>query len=189
MKNYIAAAVLCAFSTPAFAVDVPPAMTGYAQEQLQLVASNTAIIDAIARQNEKTADLSNDEIIALDNEWRAGVDGGDRTLIDTTLSNPASAFLSGLVESSGGMIAEVFVMDARGLNVGQSGVTSDYWQGDEAKFTETYPLGPDSMHVSEVELDESTNAYQAQVSITISDPDTNTPIGAVTFGIDATPFF
>ncbi|MEL6809043.1 MAG: hypothetical protein AAFO97_14810 [Pseudomonadota bacterium] len=189
MKYYALGAALCAMSAPAFAVEVPPAMTGYAQEQMRIFAANPAIIDAVTRQNIQTANLSTDDIIALDDTWRAGVDGGDRTLIDQKLNNPVSVFLSGLVDRSGGVITEVFVMDARGLNVGQSGVTSDYWQGDEAKFTETYPKGANAMHISEVELDESTNAYQGQVSITITDPDTNMPIGAVTFGIDATSFF
>jgi hypothetical protein len=40
------------------------------------------------------------------------------------------------------MITEMFVMDAKGLNVGQSDVTSDYWQGDEAKWQKTYGAGP-----------------------------------------------
>lgn len=174
---------------PAMAVDVPPAMTGFAQEQMQLVANSPAIIDAIMLQNKKTAGLSEAEIIELDNTWRAEVDSTDRPLIMSKLNNPVSVFLSGLVERSNGVITEVFVMDARGLNVGQSSVTSDYWQGDEAKFTETFPKGAKAMHISEVELDESTNAYQGQVSITITAPGSDTPIGAVTFGIDATSFF
>ncbi len=41
-------------------------------------------------------------------------------------------------------MTEVFVMDARGLNVAASDVTSDYWQGDEEKFSETFPKGPET---------------------------------------------
>ena len=87
------------------------------------------------------------------------------------------------------MIAEVFIMDAQGLNVAASAVTSDYWQGDEAKFQQTYGVGPDAVHISEVELDESTQTYQAQVSLSLTDPATGALIGAVTFGLNAQAFY
>ena len=70
------------------------------------------------------------------------------------------------MEETGGAITEVFVMDAQGLNVAASGPTSDYWQGDEAKFQETYLKGAEAIHVSEVEFDESSQTYSVQVSVT-----------------------
>ena len=73
-------------------------------------------------------------------------------------------------------------MDAQGLNVAQSDVTSDYWQGDEAKWQETYNTG--NVHIGDVELDESTQTYQAQVSLPIFDPESNAVIGAATFGVN-----
>ncbi len=82
------------------------------------------------------------------------------------------------------MIAEVFVMDDKGLNVGQSAVTSDYWQGDEAKWQKSYGAGAGAIFVDEVEKDESTQALQSQVSIAISDPASNEVIGAITLGIN-----
>ena len=75
-------------------------------------------------------------------------------------------------------------MDNRGLNVAQSVETSDYWQGDEAKWQETFGNGSGDIHISEVEFDESTGSYQSQVSMPISDPDTGELIGAITFGIN-----
>jgi hypothetical protein len=76
-------------------------------------------------------------------------------------------------------------MDRHGLNVAASAITSDMWQGDEAKFTETYSIGAGAVHFSEVELDESTQRYQAQISVTIVDPSSGEPIGAMTVGVDA----
>jgi hypothetical protein len=81
------------------------------------------------------------------------------------------------------------MMDARGLNVAASSVTSDYWQGDEEKFTATYPLGPDAVHISEVEFDESTQTFQAQVSLPVTDPATGAVIGAITIGVAADRLF
>ena len=82
------------------------------------------------------------------------------------------------------MFTEIFAMDDKGLNVAQSDVTSDYWQGDEDKWQQTYLVGAGAVHISEVELDDSTQTYQSQVSVTVVDPETNAPIGAITFGIN-----
>ena len=75
-------------------------------------------------------------------------------------------------------------MDNHGLNVAQSVETSDYWQGDEAKWQKTYGNGSGDIHISEVEFDESTGSYQSQVSMPIKDPATGELIGAITFGIN-----
>jgi hypothetical protein len=89
----------------------------------------------------------------------------------------------------GGAVTEIIVMDALGLNVATSGVPSDYWQGDEAKHQQTYGVGPDAVHFGDIEYDESSQKYQAQISFTLSDPDTNAPIGAMTVAVDAEEFF
>ena len=73
-------------------------------------------------------------------------------------------------------------MDNKGLNVGQSDVTSDYWQGDEAKWQKTFSVGPTAVFVDKVEKDESTQKFQTQVSISIVDG--GAAIGAVTVGLD-----
>ena len=49
--------------------------------------------------------------------------------------------------------------------------------------------GPDAVHVSEVEFDESSQTYQMQVSMSVTDPASGAVIGAVTFGLDAQAFF
>ena len=76
-------------------------------------------------------------------------------------------------------------MDNRGLNVATAGLTSDYWQGDEAKFTETFGKGAGAMQIGEVEFDESSQTYSVQVSLTIVDAKTATPIGAMTIALNA----
>lgn len=76
-------------------------------------------------------------------------------------------------------------MDSVGLNAAVSHVTSDMWQGDEAKYTETYMAGPDAVHFSEIEKDESTGRYQGQISFTVVDPASGEALGAITVGVDA----
>ena len=68
-------------------------------------------------------------------------------------------------DDSEGLFTEIFVMDAVGLNVAASDTTSDFWQGDEAKWQQTYSAGSGAVHISDVELDESTQSYQSQVEL------------------------
>ena len=151
-----------------------------AKGELAGIAAHEAVIKAVIAQNEAHKGMDQARIDALDSEWRGQVQGGG-ALIDGLLANELSAHLSAVQEGSHGLYTEVFVMDNHGLNVGQSAVTSDYWQGDEAKWQT--PFNENQTHFGEVELDESTQSYQAQVSLPVRDASGQT-IGAVTFGIN-----
>lgn len=156
----------------------------YVTENVMSWVKDPIIIDAIRKQNEQHADIDQAKIDELDKEWRAQATAADKPLINEVLGREISKFLSAKKDGSAGMITEVFVMDNKGLNVGESDVTSDYWQGDEAKWQKTYLVGPDALFVDEVEQDESTQALQSQASMAIADPDSGEPIGAITIGIN-----
>lgn len=176
---------LMALSVPASANEFVPAMQNYLETELMNLVQDQVVVDAILAQNAQTSGYSEAEIIALDNAWRAEVGTGSTPTIDPVLSNSAAEFLRTHVDASAGVLTEVFIMDSVGLNVAASAVTSDMWQGDEDKFQKTYGQGPGTVHFGEVEFDESTQTYQGQVSVTITDPSSGEPIGAVTFGLNA----
>lgn len=181
------AALVVAVALPAAASELSnefePALRDLAETRIAPLLSERALVAAIRAQNARTAGLSEEEILALDTEWRGAV-GGDDPLIDGVTGSAEAAFLREVREGSQGLYTEIFLMDAVGLNVAASDVTSDYWQGDEAKWQETYAVGPGRVHVSEIDFDESTQSYQSQVSLTIVDPETGEPIGAATFGVN-----
>lgn len=183
------AALTILTSAPALAADPTAAMTAFVRESIMSWTSDPAIVNAVIARNAETAVLTEEQIVELDNRWRAEVGAASTPTIDRVLGNGASEFLRQQVAESGGIITEIFVMDARGLNVASSGVTTDYWQGDEDKFLQTHEVGPEAVHVGEVEFDESAQAYQGQVSYTLRDPDTGAPIGAVTVGLNAEAFY
>ncbi|MFN3208589.1 MAG: PDC sensor domain-containing protein [Roseovarius sp.] len=141
--------------------------------------SAPVVLEALRRQNAAHASLTQDEIIALDTTWREQVVSGG-ALIDNVLGNDLSGHLRALQEQGAGRYTEIFVSDIRGLNVGQSGLTSDYWQGDEAKWQ--VPHDTFRIHVGEVEFDESSSTYQSQVSVPIID--NGSFAGVITVGID-----
>ena len=177
-----ALAVLAA--SPTCAQDHVAPVTEYVNASVAPWATDAAIVDALKAANAEHANLTQADIDALDAQWRAEVDASSKPLIDKVVGGDLSKFLSAKQQEAGGMLTEVFIMDNKGLNVAQSDVTSDYWQGDEDKWQKSYGAGAGAIFVDEVEKDESTQALQTQASIAISDPATNEVIGAITVGID-----
>lgn len=102
------------------------------------------------------------------------------------MSSPLSSFLIDRKARSLGLFVEIFVMDRYGLNVGQSSPTEDYWQGDEAKWQETFPKGPKAVHLGEVEYDGMFGIWKQQISFPVLDPDNGEPLGVATFEINLT---
>ncbi len=141
---------------------------------------------SIEAQNARLTDLKQSQIDALDKQWRAERENADKPLIAATLSNPLSVYLSRIQGRSLGLYAEIFVMDQNGLNVGQSSVTSDFWQGDEAKFQKTYNVSGDAVFIDEAEWDKGSKIWRGQVSFTVVDPQTKKSIGAVTVEMNLT---
>ena len=177
------AGTLCATAAWASDAHVAP-VTEFAKATVKQWASDSTVIAAVKAQNAKHAGLSQADIDNMDKDWRAQTNASSRPMIDAVMSSPLSAYLRQQQEATQGTVTEIFVMDNRGLNVGQSEVTSDYWQGDEAKFQKSYEIGADAIFVDEVEMDESTQVFQSQVSMSIVDPASGEVIGAITVGVN-----
>lgn len=186
LKKSIPAILLVGFisATPATANDFEPQIMDLLSNQINQWVSDPVIINAIKAQNTEHADLDATAIDTLDKNWRSEAESGSGALIDRVLGNELSKFLTGKKEGSNGVFSEIFVMDNKGLNVGQSDVTSDYMQGDEAKWQKTFQVGPDAVFLDEVEYDDSSQTFQSQVSLSIADPGTGAAIGAITIGIN-----
>jgi len=159
-------------------------LTALASGKIAEIAGSSEVVSAVKAQNGETAGYDQAKIDALDKQWRAEADAADQPMIDAVLENDLSAYLADAQGGSDGLFTEIFVMDAKGLNVGQSDVTSDYWQGDEAKWKETFLKGKDAVHIGDLEQDDSTQQLQSQVSVSVTDPASGEVIGAVTFGVN-----
>jgi hypothetical protein len=141
---------------------------------------------SIGASNDGHGNIDQAGIDALDNEWKAEAKGEKQPLIAEMLSSPLSNYLLYLQAQSAGLYTEMFVMDDKGLNVGQSSVTSDYWQGDEAKYQKTFQVGPDAVFIDEAEYNDDSKTWRAQVNFTIVDPASGKSIGAATIEMNLT---
>ncbi len=188
MKNTMFVAVVFALT---FSVTAAHAQQSNYRKYLQNLLDNniktwlqdTMIINNVKAQNVQNANLQQNEIVELDDQWRAERKAKDQPLINAVLANPLSAFLKDVKAKNGGLFSEIFVMDNKGLNVGQSDVTSDYWQGDEVKWQQTYLSGPEGTVIGDREFDDSSGKFLIQLSVTVVDPDSQEAIGAATIGV------
>ncbi|WEZ83442.1 hypothetical protein P6U16_00690 [Rhizobium sp. 32-5/1] len=165
------------------AIHVEP-VRDYVEARVRPWIADPLIIGALKDQNDLHAHLTQNAVSDLDAQWRLEFGRTHRPLIESVLSNPLSQFLRDKQAQSDGVITEIFVIDAKGLTVGESETTSDYWQGDEAKWQQTFLVGAGVLFIDKGEKDESTQMLQSQASMTISDPRTGQPIGSITVGIN-----
>lgn len=191
--GFKSAAALCflvsavtATAEPA-APDVSVLVTKDLIKDLQDIVRHDVVQISVQAQNKRNADLGQPEIDALDKKWRAETKANDsQPLIARTLSNPSSYYLLRKQGEALGLYSEIFLMDNKGLNVGQSAVTSDYWQGDEGKWQKTFLKGGDAVFVDEAEWHDGSKTWRVQVNIAVADKESGKAIGAATFEINLT---
>jgi len=192
MKSLIASAALAlaagALVSPAGANAFRPQLEALMAQEVQPWLADAVVIDAIKAANDRHATLTKAEIEALDQQWRKEAEAGSGPLLDKVLGSDLSAYLSERKAEMDGTVSELFVMDNRGLTVGLSDVTTDYWQGDEDKWQKTFLAGPGAVFVDEVGFDDSAESFLSQISRTIVDPATGDAIGAITVGVNVELF-
>ena len=163
-------------AVPVVAEEVPAAVQQIVP-MLQEWGTHPTLVEAVRQQNALARPL--DEIKRMDVEWMA--ESGVTSFMEGLLSNEAAQELKRL-EQSKPYFTELFLMDNQGANVAMTNKTSDYWQGDEDKFTQSFKGGQGAVHLGEVKFDSSAQVYLVQVSVPVMDA--GVAIGAMTIGID-----
>lgn len=140
------------------------------------MAFHPVIVRAVRSQNQEQ--LGIEVIQQRDADWRSAQQ--ENALQRSIGQSRASRVLQELVEANPDF-NEAFATDNQGANVAVFPSTSDYWQGDEDKWTESFNNGNGRVWVGDVELDESTGQVAVQVSVPILDQ--GETIGVLVIGI------
>jgi hypothetical protein len=154
-----------------------PALRVFAEARLIQESRNPVLVQEVRKQNRRKD--APETVSARDKEWIAGPD--DAPFKKDLLSNAASQELRRIAQTLPA-VREAFVMDDQGALVGSTGVTSDYWQGDEAKWQNSYNKGDGQAFVAPAEFDASANAVLQQISLPVLDAQGKT-VGAITWGL------
>lgn len=155
----------------------PQKVIRHARTVLVKLCTDPIIVKAVKSENAKNKTL--EKIRELDEKWKNTL--GITDYMMALMDSECGKYLYEL-QKKNPYYAEIFVMDNRGAIVAMSDKTTDYWQGDEAKFKESFKNGIGAIHISNIGFDESAQAYLVQVSIPVKDG--NRVIGAITVGID-----
>ena len=179
MKKFTTVIIALVFiMTPTlFAEKAPKKVVAFANSTLAALGSDPIIVAAVKKENAKSKTLS--QIKTMDVKWKKtpGIAGFMKALMDSQCGKHLQS-----IRDSKPYYSEIFVMGKLGENVAMSDKTSDFWQGDEAKFKRSFNNGKGAVFVDDVEFDDSSQAYLVQVSVPVKDG--SKVIGAITFGID-----
>ena len=144
--------------------------------RIKKIAADPVVIAAIKEQNAKKVSLA--EIQKIDKAWT----DGDTKVSNEVSARPCSVKLQELLKKQPDL-TEAFAMDDQGANVCMSGRTSDYWQGDEAKWQKSFNGGKGGVNFDERKFDSSAKAVIVQVSVPVLDQ--GKVVGALTVGVKA----
>ena len=141
------------------------------------MAFNPSIIRAVEQQNSSALTLA--EIQQRDETWK-NADDNLNALIREVTQNDVARYFQRRVENNSA-IDEVFLTDNQGANVAAYPPTSDYWQGDEEKWTASYNRGQGTVFIGPLEFDESTQKTQVQISAPVMSREQT--IGVLVLGV------
>lgn len=175
MKRIISTILLCG-SMAVMAEDSLPEINNLIPV-LKTWGYDESLVAAVTEQNK--SGLTLEKIKLRDTEWRA-TDGLDERMKAIMQSVAAKRLLE--LEKSQPFFFELFLMDNQGANVAMTNKTSDYWQGDEAKWQESFKGGVGAVHIGDVEFDESAQDYLVQITVPVMHDDE--AIGALTVGVN-----
>lgn len=150
-------------------------------KEIKAIAASPEVIETVKAANARQ--LSKAQIMELDRKWIKLK--GRLPEAEQIKESKASALLSQEMNRQS-YFKEAILTGNQGETVAMNIVTSDYWQGDEEKFTAIFDTNlpsrkPDS-HISRARWDDSTKAMIAQVSVPVYDGENM--IGTLTVGVD-----
>jgi hypothetical protein len=137
----------------------------------------------VRRANQKNRDLSDSAINRLDERWQRteGIDD----FIKPFITNDTALFLVAFQDEND-VFSEIFVTDKKGLIIGETNKTSDYFQADEEWWVQTFNEGKGKEFYGEIEYDESSRSEAIPVYVPVLDPDSKEVIGVIKAVCDIT---
>lgn len=184
-KFLLLTTVCCFLSSPSLAQPSKDLIDQTLVDEVKQWLSAPVVEIALNAQNRRYSGISLQEIEALDQQWRREREARSQPLIAATLNNPLSTYLTQIQALSSGLFTEIFVVDSYGLNAGQSAITSDFWQGDEAKYQKTFEVGIGAVFIDEPEEHQATKTWRAQLNLTLVGSN-GQPNGSATVEINLT---
>lgn len=168
MKQYTLAALLLAvaISLSAFADSSHSTVVADKRMALMEVLNGSVVHQALQRADDMHRNLTKEQIQRADQQWRQSPFGNP--LSDKIESSACSKALIAF-QKEHKSFAEIFITDAKGLNVCQTNHTSDYYQADESWWQQAYDAGKGRDYIGKVAFDKSADVTVIPIYVAIKD--------------------
>jgi hypothetical protein len=141
-----------------------------------MLAVEASLVAAVKVQNAQNLTVA--QIIALDQAWVAGT----APALVQAVTTGACADKLRVMLTANDAYAEMFLMDNKGALVCAAAKPTDYYQGDEDKWTKSYNGGAGRIYIAPPAFDASANATLVQISAPVKDG--TTTVGVMMVGVD-----
>ena len=147
-------------------------------EDIRELAANAAVVRTVQEHNAKAQSL--EEIKRLDEAWVATA---ELTPFKKSLQdNEVGRYFKTLVDFNRSIYSELFLTDRNGATLAAYPATTDYWQGDEKKWSEAFNGGSGEVYIGPVAFDESSHVNSVQISVPVVGAE-NKAIGVLVVGV------
>lgn len=129
------------------------------------VAYNPIVISEVKKRN--SLNIPMDIVLKIDKSWSSyPIDHPvKKEMYETTVGK----YLRTRVEFESSIFSEIFLTDNQGANITAWPITTDYWQGDEAKWRRSFNNGKGDTYIGKLEYDKSSATYAVQISVPVMD--------------------
>ncbi len=181
----MAAGILCetpgALIAARFSPEVEAVLAQKREELTQGLLEDPGILEAVRASNARNQTMAMSEVLRLDGQWKAAK--ATTAFMEAFTTNACAKRLIAFQQSHQGY-SEIFIADARGLIVGETNITSDYYQADEDWWINAYADGRGQFLSGDIEYDESARSEAISLYLPVTDPETKQAIGVMKAVID-----
>lgn len=148
----------------------------YRMVESKELAHHKIVLDEIKKSNSFFDSQSDPELLieSRESQWRNNFSEEINFMFYISNNQASELLLQKLNfyknEFDSEIFAEIFITNAYGVNVAQTGQTSDYIQNDETWWKESKQ---NSLHISDIDFDESSGVYSIDISQKITDSSGN----------------
>lgn len=140
------------------------------------------VIDNLVKQNDISAGYTESSLKIMDNSWHSEIRKVNQPLISQVMGSDLSQFLQKKKDDSSGVITDLRIIDAKGLNIAQTVISEDYWNEGKPRWDNTFKVKTYATYISDVYYSDETNKFQVEISFMIISEDQ--PVGVIAAGID-----
>ena len=148
---------------------------------LAALASDPVVVQAVVKSNKDNQSVTQPIINQRDQAWRQGK--STDSIIKPYLTNAAAQSLVKFQQANPSF-TEIFVADARGLNVSVTDKTSDYYQADEAWWQQSFNNGQGKAFHGNIMYDTSSQSEAFPLYQPVFDPASHKAIGVLKADLD-----